>query len=124
MGFVLVLAGNHAQYMGWLSNVYGAGGRVGGAPRHLNHLGKLWGVRADDVDALHQVGTYWENPVWGSDLYADLMRQGCELGKAWAMTPETDWVMACMLRDPVTPEQFRTARQRLVALVGELADDD
>ena len=124
MDVVLVLAGNHAQFLGWMRNVYGSRGRPGSAPRSINSPEHFWGIHAEDVGAFHQVGTYWDNPVWGSDEYAQFMRMGCALGKAWAMSHAEDWAKAAMLRDPLTPEEFDASRQRLLALVTELANGD
>jgi hypothetical protein len=121
----LVLAGNYQQYLGWLRNVYGSFRTgTGLLPKYVAREEHLLGIRAADVGAFHQVGTYWENPVWGSETYHMLMEEGLIEGKAWAMPWDLDWTKSCQMRDPLTPEEFDESRRRLLALVTELADGD
>lgn len=124
MGLVLVLAGSHLQYLDWIRNVYGRAARVRAAPRFVSKPEDLYGLRAADIDAFHQVGTYWNNPTWGSEQYGLLMEEGEFANKAWAMSWATDFLRASALRDPVTPEQLMDARRRLAALIGDLSDGD
>ena len=123
MGLVLVLAGNHQQFIGWLEMVYAKRARVGDPPRHVDRPDHLWGVDAEAVDAFHQVGTYWQNPAWGSEPYLQLHREGHAIGKAWAMSWELDWRKANRLRKPVTPEEVDAARAALAWVERELSDE-
>jgi hypothetical protein len=125
-GFVnLVLAGNYQQYLGWMRNVYGTRSVSWMAvPKYVGREEHLLGISASDVGAFHQVGTYWENPVWGSGTYHILMEEGVTDGKAWAMSWDLDWQKSCQMRDPLTPAEFEESRQRLMALVAELSDGD
>lgn len=83
----------------------------------------LRGLKADDVEVFHQVGTYWNNPAWGGVPYLDLMAEGLLLGKHWAMEWDLDWRKAQAQRIPVGPEDFATARDGLRRLEQELNDD-
>lgn len=125
MGLTLVLAGNHRQFLGWVHNVYGRRGSSPGLPppRYVSKPEDLWLIPVEDVDNLHQVGTYWENPLWGSEDYSTYMGLGVAEGKHWAMTPQDDWRKAENFRQPVTPEQMENARRRLLALERELTSD-
>ena len=121
----LVLAGNYQQYLGWMRNVYdGRGFTFVSVPKYIARDEHLLGIKASDVGAFHQVGTYWENPVWGGETYHMLMEEGLIEGKAWAMPWTLDWTKCCQMRDPLTPEEFDASRRRLLALVAELADGD
>jgi hypothetical protein len=120
----LVLAGNYQQYLGWMRNVYGRPFTFISVPKFIGRDEHLLGIHAADVGAFHQVGTYWENPVWGSETYHMLMEEGVIQGKAWAMPWDLDWTKSCQMRDPLTPEEFDASRRRLLAMVTELADGD
>jgi hypothetical protein len=119
VGIVLVLAGNHRQYLDWVRMVYGVRSPMWPA-RRVQSPRDLLGISAADVDAFHQVGTYWENPEWGSGFYGALMAEGVALGKAWAMPWDEDYRRAAMLRKPVTPQQIEQARSGLVELIERL----
>lgn len=121
MGMVLVLAGNHHQFMGWLEMVYAKRARAGDPPRFTDRPEHLLGIRAEDVDAFHQVGTYWQNPLWGTEPYHEIHRDGMEAGKAWAMRWDLDWRKAERLRKPVTPEEIDAARAALASIERELS---
>ncbi len=83
----------------------------------------LWGLTADAVDELHQVGTYWFNPAWGSETYHLLMEEGLILGKHWAMAWDLDWRKAQAQRIPIGPTDFADARDGLRRVEQELTDD-
>lgn len=84
---------------------------------------ELCGLSADDVEVFHQVGTYWDNPTWGSPRYLDLMAEGLILNKHWAMEWDLDWRKAQANRIPLGPEDFSDARAGLLRLERELTDD-
>jgi hypothetical protein len=125
VAIVLVLAGDYQQYLGWMRMVYGPkAAAMKSAPRYVGKVEDLYGLRADGVVVFHQIGTYWDNPVWGSEPYRLLMEEGEIEGRPWAMSWTTDWTKACAMREPLDPEVVRDARRRLARVIEELGDDD
>jgi len=86
-------------------------------PNHLR------GIDARNVDSFHQVGTYWNNPMWGSDHYRFLMEDGLVQGKVWAMEWDLDFRKAEAQRYPIEPGELAAARDGLVRLARELNGD-
>lgn len=99
----LVLAGSHPQYVAWLGRGRGNEVRSPADYRAVRSPEQLRGIHARDVDDLIQLGSYWENPAWGSETYKALMAYGVELDQHWAMPWEVDWARAESLRSHKPP---------------------
>lgn len=99
MGVTLVIAGNHQQFVEWSRLVYGERGAWPGSlpPREMSKVEDFWGFHAEEVGFLHLIGTYWENPVWGSEPYRTLMDWGLTEAKPWAMSTAIDLKQASVL---------------------------
>lgn len=98
----LVLAGTHDEYLGWLAR----NDLNPGDYRHLYREQHLLGLHATDVISFDQVGTYWRNPLWGTNHYRGLMDTARSLDLHWALPWEADFLRAEVLRrahaDPVS----------------------
>lgn len=95
MSYRLVLAGDHQQYLTWLHE----GGRSPADFTPVARSERLQSIRAMEVLSFDQVGTYWNNPVWGSQPYNALMLDGLSWDMHWAQPWETDFLRAQTLRD-------------------------
>jgi hypothetical protein len=99
----LVLPGDHHEYLNWLARHDLNPGDY--RPLYREH--HMLGLRASDVVSFDQVGTYWRNPLWGTNHYRGLMDTALSLDLHWAMPWEVDFLRAEVLRnahdDPVTP---------------------
>lgn len=114
----LLLPGTHQQALDWIAFV-----RPTYMPRVILREEQLCGINADSVSFIHQIGTYWENPAWGSDTYLWLMTEGVRLNQHWAMDWTLDWQKAMNHRDPVSDEKIQTIRRNLQKLEQELLDE-
>lgn len=120
----LVLPGNHSQFAQYLRRVYGSGGGIGQPPaRPLLLKEHLRGIAVQDVTTFIMVGTYWDNPVWGSDEYHWFMAEAMEYGMPWAMAWPEDFNLAQERRNPLNREEMIATRRSLKRLEKELSDD-
>jgi hypothetical protein len=119
----LVLAGNHQQFADHLRSVYRPGGGISEPPREISTEQHLWGVNVEAVDSFKRIGTYWENPVWGSSSFAQFMQEALLAHKSWAMEWNTEWHVAekCRLRAPI---ELASVRESLLRLEQELIADE
>lgn len=83
----LVLAGTHQQFLGWLAE----GGRSPAEYQPVREECHVRGLRVREVISFDQVGTYWANPVWGSEPYKQFMAEGVAYEMAWASPWEVDF---------------------------------
>lgn len=83
----LVLAGTHQEFMTWLAE----GGRSPAEYRPVRTENDLRGYRVHDVTSFDQVGTYWTNQVWGSEVYKHFMAEGVSYDMHWASPWEADF---------------------------------
>jgi hypothetical protein len=92
----LVLAGSHSEYLRWLSTRPVQHSRT--PFRSIHAPSALYVIPPHDVDSFHRVGSYWTNPVFGSEEYREFMAAGVRLGAAWALPWPDDWHQAMALR--------------------------
>lgn len=118
MGVVLIFAGDHRQFVEWVSHRQRSGA-ASAPPREILFEEQLRGVSPDEVDGVFLVGTYTDNRAWDSDAYRYLMAEGAELGKSWARNEAEDWQR---IRNAPTPEAMAEARAGLQQLERELED--
>lgn len=119
----LVLPGTHAEFAQYLRKVYGPGGGAGQpAARPLMRTADLNGIAVEDVSSFVWVGTYWNNPVWGSDEYHWFMATAMEFSLPWAMDWIDDFQLAQQRRHPIDPAELIAARRGLQRLEKELSD--
>jgi hypothetical protein len=87
VNFRLVMAGTHQEFLGWLAS----GGRSVAEYRPVRGDNDLAGIRVREVASFDQVGTYWTNPVWGSERYKQFMAEGVAYDMHWASPWEADF---------------------------------
>lgn len=120
MGMVFVLAGSYNEFWEWYKT-----SELGPTPKFVLHSGMLRDTDPLLVSEFIRIGTYWENPVWGSEAYIEFMEGAREDGRPWAKDwawPE-DWHRANQLKkfDPVMADELGKAQIRAVI---ETLDDD
>lgn len=82
----------------------------------------LNGIAVEDVSSFVWVGTYWNNPVWGSDEYHWFMAAAMEFHLSWAMDWIDDFQLAQQRRHPIDPAALIATRRGLQRLEKELSD--
>lgn len=114
MSHFLVIAGSHQQFLHWLSE------RTLPPPpyRPIFQEQHLRGITARDVQSFDHVGTYWDNPAWGSASYRLLMAEGLRFDMHWATPWEADFRRAQALRTrrragTTAVEEARARHERL-----------
>lgn len=95
MNLRLVLAGTHQEFLGWLAD----GGRSVAEYRPVRSEDDLAALRVNDVFSFDQVGTYWNNRVWGSERYKRFMDEGVAFGMVWASSWEADFTRCQAIQD-------------------------
>lgn len=81
------------------------------------------GLGVMEVVSFDQIGTYWDNAAFGSDVYRQFMAVGVRLDKHWAHPWDVDWRRAEALRtgrhdDTDDPSARVLARhERLMAIL-------
>lgn len=119
----LVLPGTHGEFAQYLRKVYGPGGGAGRPPaRPLMKREDFFGLAVEDVERFVWVGTYWNNPVWGSEEYHWFMAAALEFAMPWAITWVDDYAQAQQRRHPLDPAEIVAARRGLERLEKELSD--
>lgn len=80
-------------------------------------------MKAEEVDSFKRIGTYWENPVWGSSAFVQFMQEALLAHKPWAMESTAEWHFAekCRLRSPI---ELASVRESLLRLEQELIADE
>lgn len=80
------------------------------------------GVRAETVEGFFRIGTYWDNPVWGSPAYLQFMEDGVAATRPWAMEWDMEWRQVEAKREPVAPQEMETARDTLRRMEEDFTD--
>jgi len=85
----LVVAGTQQEFLGWVASLDPSLRSLTHRPIWDRH--RLLGINVYDVESFDRVGSYWTNPVWGSDEYRDFMADGLRLRMEWAVEWTQEW---------------------------------